>query len=434
MEALSSQKRTARLFLWLFLLLCLVPSLGVPAFGGSKAGANEIFAPRPKLTRKDGTYNLNYLTELTDYVTDRLFLRQEAITLRNRLSTTLFATSPSEKVTLGRGNWLFYTEPLETAPLSDRELWCAAENLRLLEEYTRSRGSDFLFVLAPNKSTLCRDMVSNGTVSDDGQHLESLLREMGVSHSSLYSALAFQDDYFYHTDSHWNGIGAAVAADTILSSLDRQSRYANGPFSEGSGHAGDLSEMLYPAAPDVETDWLYPFTFTYTSDYHAPNDPLITTEGGGEGSLYCYRDSFGNDLHPYLAESFRTATFSRKTAFDLTALDADALLIELVERNIDYLYQYDHTYPAPERELSCAAQKTDPISVRLAEAGALTRISGEIGEVDNAPIYLRRGDTLYECAPRPDGFTLCVEAFAGGELLFCRNGQYYAAELETISN
>ena len=231
-------------------------------FGSSKAGANEILAPKPRLTEKDGGYNLDYLSELSDYLSDRLFLRQEAITLRNKLSVNLFVTSPNEKVTLGRGKWLFYTQPLEREPLSDLELWCAAENLRLLEEYTRSRGSEFLFVLAPNKSSICTDMVSRGRVTHDGERLEALLTELGVSHSSLYSALELHDDYFYETDSHWNAIGAAAAADTILSSLERHTAYADGPFSNGSGHSGDLSEMLFPASPIVEADWLYPVSFS----------------------------------------------------------------------------------------------------------------------------------------------------------------------------
>ena len=426
---MSNRKNTAYRFLTFFLLFCLVPSLGMLIFGASKAGANEILAPKPKLTESDGSYNLHYLSDLSDYLCDRLFLRQEAITLRNRLSVDLFVTSPNEKVMLGRGDWLFYAEPLLRDPLSERELWCAAENLKLLEEYAASRGSEFLFVLCPNKSTLCSDRLTGGTVTEDGQHLEAMLDALGVPHCSLYDALAFHSDYYYEADSHWNAVGAAVAADTILASLSRSSDYAAGPFTPGSGHSGDLSEMLYPAAPTVETDWRYPFTFRYTSNYHAPNDPTITTESAGSGSLYCYRDSFGNDLHPYLAESFQSAVFSRKTAFDLTALDADVLLIELVERNIDYLYAYDHTYPAPERDVKVESVEAAPIPCTVSAAGELTRISGSLERFDAAPLYLLTDGKLYECAPQSDGFTVCVEAFREGKLLYRQNGTYYASLL-----
>ena len=109
---MSRKKRSAYLFLLVFILLCLIPSVGMLIFGGSKGGANEILPPKPRLTEADGSFNCCYLPQLSDYLSSRLFLRQEAITVKNMLSAKLFATSPVEKVTLGRGNWLFYTETL----------------------------------------------------------------------------------------------------------------------------------------------------------------------------------------------------------------------------------------------------------------------------------------------------------------------------------
>ena len=342
----------------------------------------------------------------------------------------LFSTSPNEKVTLGKKDWLFYAETLSGEALSDRELWCAAENLRLLQEYAQSRGSEFLFVLCPNKSTLCPEAVKSGTPSADGARFEALLTDAGVSHSSLYPALTGRTDCYYRTDSHWNGKGAALAADAIFASLGRGTDFAAGPFTEGGGHAGDLSEMLFPASPTVETDYTYGFTYRYTSNYHGPSDLTIAAEGEGSGSLFCYRDSFGNDLHPYLAEGFQSAVFSRKTAFDLTEPDADVLLIELVERNIEYLYTYDHAYPAPVRDAKIEAEKAEAIECSVSQAGALTRVSGKLEDADDAPLYLLSGGTLYECAPRPDGFTVCVEEFGGGSLLYRQGGQYYESEIK----
>ncbi len=425
---MSTKRRTAYAFIGFFLILCLIPSLGMAMFGSSKAGANEILSPKPALREKDGSLNFDCLSELSDYLTDRCFLRQELITLRNKLSVNIFGTSPNEKVTLGREDWLFYAETLSGIALSDHELWCAAENLKLLEEYAESRGSEFLFVLCPNKSSLCTDPVGYGTPSTDGQRFETLLDSLGVAHCSLYGVLRMREDCFYHADSHWNGYGAAVAADAINAALGRSSDYAAGPFREGSGHAGDLSEMLYPASPTVETELLYDFSFSYTSNYHAPNDLSISTQGQGEGSLFCYRDSFGNDLHPYLAEGFQSARFSRKTSFDLTALSEDVLLIELVERNIDYLSRYDHTYPAPERKLNLSTQSAEAVSANLSEEGGLVRISGELASFDEAPLYLRVDGRLYECAPKSAGFTLCLPEWNGeAELIYQSGGRLYAA-------
>ncbi len=427
---MSKEKRTARIFILLFLSLSLLPSMGMLIFGGSKAGANEILAPRPHFV-KNGSVNTAYLSDLSAYVSDRFFLRQEAITLRNRLSAGLFATSPNEKVALGRQGWLFYAEPLVSEPLTEREAWCAAENLRLIQEAAEEKGSAFLFVLCPNKSTLCPDKLRSGSPSEDGELLEGLLGEKGVAFCSLYDVLQGREELFYATDSHWNALGAAAAAERILAGLGREASYPAAAFTTDGVHAGDLSEMLYPAAPVTEPAHSYPFTYRYTSAYRAPNDPTITAEGTGSGTLFCYRDSFGNDLHPFLAEDFAASTFSRKAAFDLTGLEADVLLIEIVERNIDHLYTYDHTYPAPARQADIsAAVPAAPLTAKTTEAGELTRISGKVEDADCAPLYLLCGGKLYACAPRPDGFSLCLPELAGElSLVYQKAGVMYIAPL-----
>lgn len=429
---MSRKKRSAYLFLLVFILLCLIPSVGMLIFGGSKGGANEILPPKPRLTEADGSFNCCYLPQLSDYLSSRLFLRQEAITVKNMLSAKLFATSPVEKVTLGRGNWLFYTETLNAEPLTEKELWCAGENLRLMQEYVESRGEKFLFVLCPNKAALCTEVLTNGKPLQDGQSFEKLLDELGVSHCSLYACLADWEKYFYHSDSHWNALGAAAAADTILASLGMKSEYVWGPFFLGAGHRGDLSEMLYPCRPTVENEYLYPFTFRYTSDYKSPSDMTINTASAGGSSLFCYRDSFGNDLHPFLAESFGKASFSRKAAYDLMEPKADTFLIELVERNIDYLYTYDHLYPAPKRELSLTAQDAEAVEVTVTETGGLKRISGSLSRFDMAPLYLLSGGRLYACAPKPAGFTLCLAEYdEEARLIYTLDGQLCSAPLIT---
>ena len=65
-----------------------------------------------------------------------------------------------------------------------------------------------------------------------------------------------------------------------------------------------------------------------------------------------FRDSFGNNLYPYLADSFGAALFSRSMPYrlDLAAQrEADYVAAELVERNLRYLIQNIPVMPAPGR-------------------------------------------------------------------------------------
>ena len=56
------------LFAAVFFLACLVPSVGMLIAGPAPAAANEIPAAKPKLTRVDGSFNPEVLTQVQNYV------------------------------------------------------------------------------------------------------------------------------------------------------------------------------------------------------------------------------------------------------------------------------------------------------------------------------------------------------------------------------
>ena len=96
-----------------------------------------------------------------------------------------------------------------------------------------------------------------------------------------------------------------------------------------------------------------------------------------------FRDSFGELLYPYLADSFERAHFSRQSAYDLTkigATQADVVMIELVERNIRWLMEQPAVFPAPEREEGIPDAAEGEAFVSPARSGApegYIRVEGE---------------------------------------------------------
>ena len=355
-------KKIDLLFLCLCAALCLVLSLGTALFGPSEARANEILAGAPRLRGADGL-NTGFLSDVSDWLSDRFFLRQELVTVHNRALSALGGGAAND-VIAGADGWLYYAPTLDdytgVGSMSGAELTAAARNLSLMREYCAQRGADFLFVPVPNKNSLYdAAMPSFGAKASehDAERLLRLLETQGVKGADLFSAFRAQPEtlYFAH-DSHWNARGAAFAADEIDRALGRESGYFAADFSGRTAHAGDLFEMRYPAAADGETDFVYGGTLTYAregSDTRPDAITISTSGGGGSGDLLMFRDSFGNSLYPYLADSFATARFSRATAYDLTLtekLDADCVVVELVERNLRYLLRYTPVMPAPARE------------------------------------------------------------------------------------
>lgn len=440
----------ARLFTAIFLALCLLPSLGMLLFGESEAGANEILANAPKHKNRDGSFNTEVLSDLSDYIGDRFFLRQEAITGWNALNTKLLKDSPARNVIPGRSGWLYYADTLpdytRSAPLSERELYSAARILALAQEYAESRDCRFVFTLCPNKNSLYDENMPAFPRLEGASNAErfgEMLRSQGVSYVDLFALFEGQGETLYFaTDSHWNARGAALGADALLEAVGRSGGWFDGGFTEGERHKGDLYDMLYPAGNKTEPDQrsVRPFSYSYVSAYRAPTDITIQTVNEGEsGSLLMFRDSFGNNAFPYLAESFGAALFSRSSSYDLARIDecaADTVICELVERNISYLWRYLPVFPAPVREgdMPASVGETVGAGVKKSSLEAHALITGEVA-MDNAPVYITDGNTIWEAMPTPTGFAAHLPTDEGGnlpslQLVYTREGIVTCSPIE----
>ena len=352
-------------FTALILLLCLIPSLGMllPAQEGA-AGGNQALSRAPSLRDPEGNWNPGYLSQIQDYAGDNFYLRQEMITAWSALNAKGLRSSITEDVVLGTDGWLYFADTLPDyvglQPMTDREIFSAARNLRLMAEYCESQGARFLFTLAPNKNSLYPEHMPNLTLPSarkprDAKRLAEELERQGVDYLDCFALFRGQEETLYFkTDSHWNGKGAALAADAVNRALGRSSGYFDGPFTREEVHKGDLYDMLYPAGEGLEADPVYSgeLTIEYDVPIRSAENLTIMTHGGGEGSLVMFRDSFGNNLYPYLADSFDAALFSRSMPYRLDLVnqrEADYVAAELVERNLRYLIQNIPVMPAPGR-------------------------------------------------------------------------------------
>ncbi len=400
------------LFLGLFLAVCLTLSVGMLIAGPSAAGANEKLSDVPQWRDKEGKWNENYLADLNDWISDRFFLRQELISLDNRITAEVFGNSGEDKVILGKDGWLFFTETLGnytgTDPMTDRELYSAARNLQLMQMYCEREGKDFAVIIAPNKNSLYSAYMPNYGVkaeTTDADKLMALLKTMGVKTVDLFDAFRKEEEplYFAH-DSHWNSKGAALGADLINAAFDVKSSYYGGDFSQRQRHDGDLYSMVYPAFTDPEMDVVYggKLNYSFTGKNTKPDSIRLETTGSGDGKLVAYRDSFGNLLFPYLADSYASAVFSRSASYDMTQ-EADHILVELVERNLRYLISYPPVMPAPEATLELPETAAGSVQVTVKKGS----VKGTLPKTPDADsnAYVVCDGTAYEAfLQADDGF------------------------------
>ena len=383
-----------KIFICVFLIACIIPSAGMLIFGESAALANEVQSPKPVLINDDGSFNPNVLQELSDYFADRFSLRPQFITAWAKVNAALFHTSTEDQVLLGTDGWLYYSSTLddyEGVSLTDEELDACALRLAEIQTDFALKGTQFIFTIAPNKNSLYpQNMpsgISNMHENSNAQRLIPYLEKYRVNYINLFDVLTDETEtLYYSTDSHWTARGAAKAADALLSAAGFKTDYFNSGFKLEGIHKGDLYDMLYPAADGIEPQIVYSddFVFECLDDPNSGNAITIETQNpSGRKSLYCWRDSFGIELYPFLADSFKTATFSRNSYYDASSLSDryDVVIIELVERNIANLLD---TGEKTARQETAAVTLGDSEELfKTAESfngGSLQELIAEIGE------------------------------------------------------
>ena len=440
-------------FIILCMALCLIPTVGMPFFATNETIGNESETPFPSVTTEEGGFNSSFLPELGAYYEKHFAFRPQFIDTDARIQSKLFAVSNLDTVTVGSSDWLYYSSTLDDYlgrnTLSQREINGIVHNLGLVQEYVESQGSQFLFMVAPNKNTLYpENMPYYYDVKASDEHnrdlLHKALADSEVNYLDLFSLFQSQDETLYFKqDSHWNNKGALMVYNASLDALEkRHDDYSAAEEKRVKDHYGDLAKMLYPAAQQAEYDYEYAIdaSYSYVTPTKSVEDPLIITENpSASGSLYMYRDSFGNSLLPFFANAYENARFTKSKPINV-ALDnmngmADTVIFEIVERNVSWFVESPPVIPSPERVLniSDSVEGTAQVSGNILEANtqyiALSAFVDSDLCADDATVCLR--------VTTPDGksddfeaFTLSDDESGDGFVVYIPAADYADRELE----
>ena len=430
--------------------ICILPALLLP-WQKEEAVGNEQLASAPELLEEDGSFNVQVLNDFSDYFADHFAFRHEMITLNDTLAGSVLHTLDSSSVLLGKKGWLFYNSTISdytgTELFTARQSYAAAHVLQLMQEYCEQNGVQFCFTIAPNKNSLYGSQMPTRYAAAQTRNVQLLAQQMqqqGVRYADLFRVLSASDEQlYYRLDSHWNMRGAQLAAQALLQELNGAETSFDALKTEAlQPHTGDLYEMVYPAGGETEQDITFDFEYSYDEKFHSADDITIHTENpSAEGSIFVYRDSFGINLHPFLAQSYGRACFSRNMPYRLTAAleeQPDTILIELVERNLNWLLERAPEMPAPERMALQAEDRGETLSAQSSD-GRLEGyfcLTGDLSgqQVDeDSPVYILTESGAYEASPCGEGEqpftaylpeavrgqTLHVAFQSGGELVSC---------------
>lgn len=408
------------LYLLLVLGICIVPLLLFGFRSTETTAENRTMAALPEIWTAEG-FNWNILSETGTYFTDHFFLRQEMVSINARIRSEIFGVSPVEDVIVGENGWLYYAATLDDYQhknsVSERMLFNIAHNTALMQEYTERQGKTFVFTIAPNKNSLyggnmpgqLRYQVAE---KSDAQRLLPWLVRENVNYVDLFALFGEQEETLYYArDSHWNEKGAVMVYNALLDVCGKpHETYEEARPVQSEDYFGDLGVMLFPVGGSPEVRLQYPVgdTWRYVEGEKAEDQFIRTENEKGEGNLLMYRDSFGNSLLPYMAQTFSQTVFSRQVPYamsDLVTYEPDILIVEKVERQLPTLGKVPPIMSAPVRETDKAVvlAKSTAATVHLSKEGSYWKLEGHADPVcmdTDSRIYVEiddgSGPKLYE--------------------------------------
>jgi alginate O-acetyltransferase complex protein AlgJ len=329
-------------FAFLFLFILCLPALKSIVFPAAKYSLQEQSSQNvsPVLNRGQA---LDFLNAWNAYANEHFGGRDILIHWNNLLQVKLLNVSPIETIILGRDGWLFLDGPhLEMdyfraeKPFSADELARWRRVLLQRHMWLERQGIRFLFVIAPNKSTIYPEKVSARIhraptrLDQLREYLQQRSLPAGfclVDLRKTLRAAKFQYPVYDRVDSHWNRIGAWLAANKIIRLLSRfyplhppELKDFTVSLEPGAGDRGDLAAMLSLSGILYDSQLANvtpnsPSGVIIAEPAHWIDDDVereVTIRpGAGLPEALMFRDSFGYALAKNLSEHFQKITYIR---------------------------------------------------------------------------------------------------------------------------
>ena len=164
----------------------LFPILKTTADEGT--GENRSLAAFPTLSLE--TID-TFPSGVEDWINDHAAFRNRFLSLNARLNLSLFQFGDSQDVITGKDGWYFYTlgssveDFLGTNRFSAGELQMLADKLQTVHDAWKEKGTEFIFLCAPNKEGVYSEFLPDGFTTPDGPTRRSELLDYLEIHTNV---------------------------------------------------------------------------------------------------------------------------------------------------------------------------------------------------------------------------------------------------------
>jgi alginate O-acetyltransferase complex protein AlgJ len=304
-----------------------------------------------------------WLGEMRWYFEKRFAFRKPLLQLHGWFKVALLNSTSDSDVLLGKEGWLFLAGEnaldyqRHSDPFSDAELTAWTNILEERRQRLASMGIEYLVVVAPNKHTaMARYLPDDLAPEANWKRLDQLAEALNASTEvrmldlrEAFLQAPVEPRLFHKTDTHWNLHGGKLAARLILERLNIPvPDWNEPPEDEREVRGGDLARILGLQSHYFEID-LVPSgcpRFLVNAEGEVESwfsldvmrrDELRFVGKVGQPSVVLFRDSFGENLLPWLAPYFGASTWKWSYDFDWDLIERDRptlVVQQMVERKL----------------------------------------------------------------------------------------------------
>lgn len=345
-----------KLFVAVFLLLLMAPNLVLFLGFESKIADNENlkFKEFPKIDIKKPKQSLS---SFNSYYLGNFGFKKTAVNQYISFKKNILNEEPLPNYNItGKDGWYFLGNHYNNVfynsfGITDyNQVKDISNYLNKINQYLTSKNIKFYVVFPPNKHHIYSEYLPFQLEKEETLYsfLKSDLEENStVSLIDLHSLLLKEkkeNQLYYKTDSHWNDLGAFIAYQHIIDYIKKDMsiqklQLEDYNISTELKVLGDNTQMvnIKEKTEVINFENKTPSKIKTLSDdqrfLHFKNESK-------DYKLMLYRDSFSNALIPFFNETFGDAIYIRDYNINKSNIEnhkPDIVILELVERNINYL-------------------------------------------------------------------------------------------------
>jgi len=219
--AQESQVKGTHLSHWAGAVLVCVMLLGFWQFSASLNQLGDMTFPKSWVDFREGRTTGTLEKQLDQKMPQRSNLIAGANSLRY-----LLLNGANDQVRIGKSDWLFLTEELQYDTLAESNMATRLELLGKTSRALQAKGVKLLIAVVPDKARIYEQYLPNGHYPqyNASRYQVALkgLRAQQVDAVDLLSpllAVAKEQLVYYRSDTHWNQVGAQVAAQALSDHL-----------------------------------------------------------------------------------------------------------------------------------------------------------------------------------------------------------------------